>query len=226
MPRGIRYRAVTQDALRRSVWNESEINWEAEGNMTIQLISRGRRAGRRKAAGARMPSVWEWEHWVVVAPSAILRGVAPEALGLYACRTFHEGDYVGYYDGTVLGTFTSRAEAMGSNVARRTVRSVRGDKLITRNRSSGGGVELVDGSSQGPPYMSRINDPRGTPYRSTNVTLTSGGWIRATKSIQAFNPAKSLAENAKSELRFDYGDEYWALRNLLGTGELPILVDE
>jgi hypothetical protein len=100
------------------------------------------------------------------------------------------------------------------------------DKMITRRASHGPGVELVDGASSGPPYLSRINDPRNTSLRA-NVELTPGGWLQVIQNnIPPFDLSKGVDQNARAELRFDYGDEFWSAMTRLGTSsEHAIEVD-
>ena len=124
---------------------------------------------------------------------------------------------MGLYDGQVVGTHASRDAALASPACARLVR--RGhDKLITRRRSHGAGVELVDGETGGPPFLHRMNDPRGTAMRA-NVELTPGGWVKVTqRRVPAFDLQLGVDANIGAELRFSYGEEeYWAMMDRLGT---------
>ena len=147
---------------------------------------------------------------MIVARSAVMQRVGRRGLGLYAARSFKQDDYLGLYDGQVIGTFASRDAALASPACARLVR--RGhDKLITRRRSHGGGVELVDGESGGPPFLHRMNDPRGTGMRA-NVELTPGGWVKVTqRRVPAFDLQQGVDANIGAELRLAYGDEYWGM---------------
>jgi len=169
----------------------------------------------------------DWKPWVLVVESCILRRVGARGLGLYAARGFKRDDLVGAYGGAVVGTYGSRREALASPECARLVR--RGhDKLITRRPRDGvPGVELVDGDQGGgPPFLHRINDPRGTRLQP-NVALTPGGWIQVTqRRVPAFDLDKTLEENIHSELRVSYGDDYWDLHDVLGTQDYPIDVDD
>ena len=166
-----------------------------------------------------------WQPWVVVAESAVLNSLGFKGQGLYAAKAFKKDDVIGRYDGQVVGVFESRADALESDVTKRLVRMQR-DKLITRNRK-GGGVELVDGHTQGPPFLAKVNDPRGTNMRP-NVFISPFGYMCVLQArIPAFDFDLGLEANRASELRFSYGDEYWRMMSQLGkTRDTSIVVDE
>ena len=165
-----------------------------------------------------------WQPWVVVAESAVLNSLGFKGQGLYAAKPFKKDDVIGRYEGQVVGVFENREEALQSDVTKRLVRMQR-DKLITRNRK-GGGVELVDGHTQGPPYLAKVNDPRGTNMRP-NVVISPFGYMRVLQArIPAFNFDLGLEANRASELRFAYGDEYWQTMARLGkSDDFSILVE-
>ena len=152
---------ATQHQLRDSEWDVANLHWPhapSRAERTVQCVF------RRDTNGG------EWEAWCIVAPSAILQRVGKRGLGLYAAAGFQKNDFVGLYDGRVVGTFPSRRAALDSNRCARLVRAEY-DKLITRRPIGGGrGVELVDGSAGGPPFLHYINDPRGSGLRP-NTTL-------------------------------------------------------
>ena len=51
-----------------------------------------------------------------------------------------------------------------------------------------------------------------------NAELTDGGYLRIVHArVPAFDLGKTLEQNARSELRIDYGVRYWALMDKLGT---------
>lgn len=190
-------------AIQNSQWDECAVRYSHGPSPVTYVFRRG-------------APTHAWEPWVVVGESALLRRLGRSGLGLYAARALHRDDLVGRYDGTVVGTFASRRAALESSQAQRLVR--RGhDKLITRKRRHGPGIELVDGDTSGPPYMMRLNDPRGTRLQA-NVGLTEGGYVKVTqRRVPAFDLGKPLEANASSELRLEYGDEYWAMMDALGS---------
>ena len=211
---------ASQAALRASEWDVAPVHW-AHGGAT-------RERRRALCVFRRGPPRGEWEPWVVVAESCLLHRVGRCGLGLYAARSFQRDDFVGAYGGAVVGAYASRREALASPACARLVRAGH-DKLITRRPPDGGrGVELVDGGQGGgPPFLHRINDPRGTRLRP-NAALTPGGWIQVTqRRVPAFDLDADLEGNAASELRLSYGDDdYWALMDRLGTsGEFALVVD-
>jgi hypothetical protein len=126
------------------------------------------------------------------------RGAAPRVgvrgLGLYAARAFKFEDFLGRYDGQVVGTYASRAAALASPQCASRVRHG-ADKLITRRPSNGPGVELVDGATSGPPFLPRMNDPtRGGTRLQPNVELTPGGWVKVTqRRVPAFDLAAATS---------------------------------
>ena len=188
---------TTTSRLKQSQWDVAKLWWDRE-NQTVECVFRGP----------------EWEPWVIVAESALMRRVGRRGLGLYAARAMRRDDYVGLYEGEVVGTYSSRTEALRAKECHDRVR--RGvDKMITRN-ATGGGVELVDGTRGGPPFLHRINDPQGTRFQP-NVNLTPGGYIRVVQAhIPPYSLDKSIEENIGAELRFSYGDEFWELHSRLG----------
>ena len=192
---------ASQRSLRDSQWDVTALHWP---HGPAQCVFRRGRGG--------------WEPWVVVARSAVLHRVGRDGLGLYAARPFRRDEYVGQYDGRVVGAFPSRDAALASAQCARLVR--RGhDKLIARRPPHGGGVELVDGEQGGPPFLHRMNDPRGTALRA-NVELTPGGWARVTqRRVDAFDLGRGIDANAGAELRLGYGDEYWDLMEGLGSSQ-------
>ena len=75
---------------------------------------------------------------------------------------------------------------------------------------------MLDGESSDPPYVALVNDPRDTAL-TPNAELTDAGWLRVVHTrVPAFDLSVSLALNARSELRIDYGEGSWALHELLG----------
>ena len=199
-------------AIQRSQWDECTVRYE-HGPSPVTYVF-------RKGASN------EWEPWVVVAESALLRRIGKTGLGLYAARSFQRDHVVGRYDGNVVGTYGSRKAALESPEAQRLVRRDH-DKLITRKRSNGPGIELVDGGTSGPPYMMRLNDPRGTRLRA-NVGVTDGGYVKVIQTrVPAFDLDKSLDANVQSELRLDYAGDYWEMMDALGkSAQFAIEVDD
>jgi hypothetical protein len=186
--------------LRNAQWDTSPVRHQ---NKTITYVY------CRIAGGG-------WEPWTVIAPSALLRRVGIESLGLYAARPFKRDDYVGVYPmNEIVGRYASREEALLAPEARKRLMSGR-DKLITV-RAQGGGVLLLDGESGGGAEVQRANDPRGTSLRP-NAVITEGGYLRVTNArVPAFHLDKSVDDNIGSELRISYGDDFWALQDVLGT---------
>jgi hypothetical protein len=217
--------SAQRDALRVCEWDVADVHWAHGSTREMQRVQC---VFRRVPHGAARS---EWEPWVVVAESCIMRRVGKSGLGLYAAlrgaRSFHRDNLVGAYEGAVVGTYPSRQAALASVQCARLVRKGH-DKLITRRPRDGGpGVELVDGDQGGgPPFLHRINDPRGTRLQP-NVALTPGGYIQVTQArVPAFDLAKDHEGNAASELRFSYGDEYWDVMERLGASvEYALEVD-
>ena len=205
--------------IRNSEWDEFKAQYVhgPSGQTTVTYVFR-RRAGET-----------EFRPWVVLGPSALLHRIGKSGLGLYAARGFKRGDYIGQYEGTNLGHFASRQEALDSNRAKYRLR--RGnDKLITVRVSGTSGVDLIDGSTSGPPYISSCNDPRQIGRITANTELTEFGYLRVEHArIPAFDLDKSLAQNQQSELRWNYGGDeaYWNYQDQLGTsGQHAIVVEE
>jgi hypothetical protein len=199
-----------QSEIRRSDWDEVNVRHNGD---TIKYIYR------------RPPGARHWQPWVVIAPSAIMRRVGVRGLGLYAARSYKRDDYIGMYDGQVVGEYATRAEALSSAEARHLLR--RGhDKLITLRRTDGPGVQLVDGERCSAPFVALVNDPRGTALEAS-CGLTDAGWLRVIQArVPAFDVNKTIEQNAASELRIEYGAPYWDLHELLGkSAEYAIEVD-
>ena len=77
-------------------------------------------------------------------------------------------------------------------------------------------MHLLDGEGYGPPYVHLCNDPRNTALEP-NADLTDAGWLRITHArVPPFDLGRTLDQNIHSELRFDYGEHYWDLHDLLG----------
>ena len=73
-------------------------------------------------------------------------------------------------------------------------------------------------------HLQFANDPRGTRLRP-NCEMTDAGYLRVTQTrVPAFDLTKSIEANAAAELRWDYGDGYWALFEALGGEGCPIEV--
>ena len=181
---------MSKRMFRDAEWKALDVNW-IHGN--LQYIF-------RRAANQ------DWQPWVIVTQSAIMARNNTKGLGLYAARNFKRDEFIGSYNGKVIETFKNRNLAISSKTAQLLV--ARGnDKLTTR--ACKGAVELIDGTTCGPPFVQYINDPRGTT-RTANTMLTSNGWIKASHDrIPKFNIDLNLDDNIKSELRYAYGDEYW-----------------
>lgn len=204
---------ASQAELKDAEWDVANLHWEAgpREKKTVRCVF------RRIAGG--------WEPWVIEAESALLQRVGSHGLGLYTARTLKFQDVIGRYDGQVVGTFANRDAALASPQCASLVRHG-ADKLITRRPRQGPGVELVDGATSGPPFLPRINDPRGTRLQP-NVELTPGGWARVTqRRVPAFDLAANIEANIGAELRLSYGDEYWDLvRRIGGSTEYALEVD-
>ena len=175
---------------------------------------------RRRYARPNDP-VSPWVPWVLVAPSALLAQVGARGNGLYALRPLKRDDRIGRYTGkvvwsgprpfnlardheSVLPSFDSRdGRLFGESVlAARLPKNPPGQRHV-----------LLDGSIQSQPPLQNINDVRGTRLRP-NVHFTPSAWCKVTAArIPRFNFDLSLAENVSSELRTEYGDDYW---NLVG----------
>ena len=188
-----------QSQLRNSDWDECSVQYN---NGTVTYVYR------------RAPGELYFEPWVVVGPSAILERVGVRGLGLYAAKSFRRDDYVGQYDGRVVGWYPTRAAALSAPETRRLL--MRGhDKLLTV-RAQGPGFHLIDGEQCTAPYIPRANDPRGTALHA-NAEVTDAGWLRITQArVRAFDLNKTLDENIGSELRITYEEHYWDLHNRLG----------
>ena len=199
-----------QRDLRNCEWDEFQASWDHGPSVTYVY---------RRVAGQS-----EFEPWVVVARSALLARLGVTGLGVYAARPFRQDEYIGKYDGSLVGHFGSREEAMTSAQARRLMR--RGhDKLVTVRTSGSAGVDLLDGEHGGAPYIQLCNDPRNTRL-GANAELSDYGWLRVTRArIPAFDLDKTIEQNLQSELRWEYGDDYWDFHESLGTHELPIECD-
>jgi len=160
----------------------------------------------------------DWMPWTVVAPSALLRSLSPPvyADGLYAARRFAEGSYVGVYPRTRSWAFKSRYDEGLIAVARKLVLLENIDTLITV-KAHPRGVLLVDGTGGGGPEVQKANDPKGT-RRRRNAIITEGGIMQVvTTGVKAFDMSKSIESNIDSELRIDYGDEFWKLFDVKGS---------
>ena len=199
-----------QSDLRHAEWDEFMAHWDH--GPPVKYIYR------------RVPGQSDFEPWVVVARSALLARLGVSGLGLYAARGFRRGEYVGRYDGRVVGHFPTREAAMASPQARRLLRRQH-DKLVTVRVSGQAGVDLMDGENGGAPYIQLCNDPRNTRL-TDNTELSEYGWLRVTHArVPAFDLDRTLEENVQSELRWDYTDDYWHYHELLGTSHEPIEVD-
>ena len=190
-----------QASLRSSEWDEVDVRHHGS---TVTYVY-------RRAQGQE-----RFQPWLVVAPSAILRRLGVDGLGLYAARGFKRDDHVGQYQGRVVGRYRTRQDALEAAETRRLLR--RGhDKLVTVRAPRGAaGVHLLDGEGYGPPYVHLCNDPRNTALEP-NADLTDAGWLRITHArVPPFDLGRTLDQNIHSELRFDYGEHYWDLHDLLG----------
>ena len=154
---------------------------------------------RRLALGAQAA-----EPWLVVAPSALLRQVGCSGMGLYAARPFKRGQLLGRMGGRILGHYPSARDAIASPAARAHC----GDKLVAL-RAAGRGYNLVDAEHAGAPFIQYAND--GRTRRRPNTALTEGGYLIVTNAaIPGFSLPRTLAQNSRAELLFEYGDDYWA----------------
>lgn len=177
--------------IRKSEWRE-EVTRCATGE-SVSCIYR------------RTPGHLQWEPWVIVAPSALLQSIGFEGLGLYAARAFKRDDVVGRYDGTVIDTSVESVD-ISKRIGELVLQGH--DKLLLR-RNEQKQMEIVDGATSGPPYLMRCNDPRGSRYKP-NTRYTDGGYMRISQSrVKAFDMSKSVQDNIVSELRVDYGSDYW-----------------
>ena len=200
---------TTQVNLRRSLWSEDRIHYE-NGLSPVTYVYRN--------DGDRI------EPWTVIAQSSILKRLGINGWGLYAARPMKEGDYVGQYDGEIVGHYATREAAWSAPETRRLLR--RGhDKLVAIRTAHGPGFDLIDGQGANGARLEMANDPRNTRLH-TNIDMSEFGWFRVTHAhIPAFSLSKTIEENANAELRWDYtGDdgEYWDYHETVGRRDRPI----
>ena len=190
-----------QASIRDSEWSVVDVAY-SHGPSPVQVVFR------------RAPRSTQWIAWVIVAESAFLRRIGASGRGLYTARGFSRDAIVGKYSGRVVGHFPSRHAAITAPQTRRLLMRDH-DKIVTL-RAPHGGFNLVDGKNGGAPFIQLINDGRDT--RRPNAELTEGGYLRVTNArIKPFNLDKTLAQNSQSEFLIDYGEEYWSLRDQIGT---------
>ena len=171
------------------------------------------------------PDSTRFEPWVVIAPSAIMKGLKRHGMGLYAGKSFKQGDYIGKYHGEVVGEYSSRKEAITAPEARDLLMHGH-DKIICVRANGKPGFQLLDGEEGSAPHIEFCNDPKGTRLK-VNASITDGGWLRVLKGrVPAFRLDRTIEENINSEFRIDYGQEYWDLQEVLGTdAKYAILLD-
>jgi hypothetical protein len=136
--------------------------------------------------------------WVVAAPSCFLRRLGLEGNGLYAARAFQENDVIGTYGGTVVAP-----EDVPALVARGH------DKIVVLARAT------IDGESQGPPYLSLMNDPRDDALETARLMPTGG--VRAVGESVPYDRRRAWRDNGDSELLMGYGPDYWANHHTCGS---------
>jgi len=145
------------------------------------------------AVGAHVLLVWKRDRrkgtesrWVMVAPSAVLRGeellAHDPGLGLYAWRDFECDEVIGKYAGESLGVF-DEGDGEGAAAALATLDRTRADKVLELERGARR-VELIDGTAAGAPYLQRANDayglvgPTGAP-RKNSARMGPDGTLRS-----------------------------------------------
>ena len=131
------------------------------------------------------------EPFVCVKASPIGSQLLPQQ-GLFALRKFKAGDVLGQYRGTVFWNSESvpeNTDYVATFVATR--RSQEHERT---------GRYWVDGKDAGPPFLNKINDARGTPFKC-NAKLTGSGRVVVTRTIQA-----------GQEILMSYGADYWSGR--------------
>jgi hypothetical protein len=193
---------TSQAALRGSEWDTVTVAY-GHGPSPVTYVYR-----REGSTG--------WEPWLVVAESAIMERLGRRGNGLYAARAFANGSYLGRYSGELIGHYGTRQEALEAPETRRLAQRGR-DKLVVIRSAQGRGFDLIDGDRAGPPHLEMANDPRGTRL-GANVNLTDAGWMRveSSRGVPPFDLSRSLQDNIRSELRWEYGEDYWALHEQLG----------
>ena len=203
---------ASQASLRSSEWDQANVQHRQASIVYVY----------RRARGAT-----RFEPWTVVAPSALLRRLGRDGLGVYAARPFRRDDYVGKYPThDVVGHYPTRQAALAAPETKERVRHGR-DKLMAL-KAPQGGVVLVDGEGGGAPHVELCNDPRNAGGLTPNADLTDAGWLRILHArVPPFDLARSIDANIASELRLDYGDEYWDMMDRLGTSrDYAIEVDD
>lgn len=175
-----------------------------------------------------------WQLWVLVRDSVLISG----GKGLFAAKSFARDEFVGRYVGEILG---KAADARVRREAERRTLTVDGDAIVNiagffvdgRRPVQSNAVQLdrfgtvvLPQPQWGYPgaYVHICNDARGTG-RPNNCRLTFGGYLEATRAVPAYRFDVPHSRNAASELVWSYGGEYWRTHTLLGTGDLPLLVE-
>ena len=174
--------------------------------------------------------------WVIVAPSAVLRGLTPigsdPGLGLYAWREFERDEKIGDYTGTSLGLLNAGDEE-GASAAINSLPEGQRDKVIEFVRQGGRKIELVDGATAGAPYLPKANDARGLrkangAQRGNTAYLMPGGEMRSLRKRRGgqgtapnwgtLTAGGGWEELAGREILWAYGKYYWGAENMKGAG--------
>jgi hypothetical protein len=164
-----------------------------------------------------------WVPWVYVRDSAVLRSVRIlDEKGLYAAQKFPAGVEIGRYMGFVMGVSGRvRPEAEVAELER----TGRAGYLMTIDRIivdgnrptqteaeqavSADRVLYPDAAWAYPgSFIHIINDFKGTGFHA-NVSVEQDGTVRTITSVPRYNTDLSIIQNARSELLYSYGKDYW-----------------
>ena len=159
----------------------------------------------------------------------MLHRAGAQGHGLYVAKHTVKDAVLGRYEGKVVDHYDTRHEALHSRSAARLVRKGVDKILTVRARDGGTGWDLLDGSDTAttPPCIPLVNDRRNTrPRLMPNCVLSEHGYLKVTRSaMPAFNLNAPIEDNVDSELRTDYGEDFWSLVERVGTNEVPLECD-
>ena len=146
--------------------------------------------------------------WFVVAPSAALKHVGKHGWGVYAAVVMRKPvkfeRYLAMYEGEETH-FSSFEELSESRTVAQKVRE--GHDRMLAVRGLYGGYVLIDAHSTHGSWIHLMNAANNTGI-STNA-MFEGRYIKLKRTIAAFNPKKSIADNMVSEVLVSYGKGYW-----------------
>ena len=152
-----------------------------------------------------------WHAWTIACESTLL----PGQYGLFPARDFDETETLGIMRDGLIGAYTSHSRALQTAI-REAQSSGQHRYLFVLPSTHKDQVTLHDGSLSRPGGPRNANDARGFARVAYNSKFMEDGRLVVTShALRGLRADMSALQRMRSEILWDYGQEYWVYHDAL-----------